>query len=44
VVTISRPSDALAAQAAADETLTTLLLTLAGVALLVAASEWPTPW
>jgi putative ABC transport system permease protein len=34
-VTVSRPSDALAAQAAADQTLTTLLLTLGGVALLV---------
>lgn len=34
-VTVSRPSDALAAQAAADETLTTLLLALGGVALLV---------
>jgi putative ABC transport system permease protein len=34
-VTVSRPSDALAAQAAADETLTTLLLALRGVALLV---------
>jgi putative ABC transport system permease protein len=36
-VTVSRPSDALAAQAAADETLTTLLLALGGVALLVGA-------
>jgi putative ABC transport system permease protein len=34
-VTISRPSDALAAQAAADETLIGLLLALGGVALLV---------
>jgi putative ABC transport system permease protein len=34
-VTVSRPSDALAAQAAANETLTTLLLALGGVALLV---------
>jgi putative ABC transport system permease protein len=34
-VSISRPSDALAAQAAADETLITLLLALGGVALLV---------
>ncbi|WP_017559703.1 ABC transporter permease [Nocardiopsis baichengensis] len=34
-VRVSRPSDALAAQAAADETLTTLLLALGGVALLV---------
>ena len=34
-VTVSRPSDALAAQAATDETLTTLLLALGGVALLV---------
>jgi putative ABC transport system permease protein len=34
-VTVSRPSDALAAQAAADETLTSLLLALGGVALLV---------
>jgi putative ABC transport system permease protein len=34
-VTVSRPSDVLAAQAAADETLTTLLLALGGVALLV---------
>jgi putative ABC transport system permease protein len=34
-VSVSRPSDALAAQAAADETLTTLLLALGGVALLV---------
>ncbi|PZF79532.1 ABC transporter permease [Jiangella anatolica] len=34
-VTVSKPSDALAAQAAADETLTTLLLALGGVALLV---------
>ena len=34
-VTVSRPSDALAAQAAADETLVTLLLALGGVALLV---------
>ena len=34
-VTVSRPSDALAAQAAVDETLTTLLLALGGVALLV---------
>jgi putative ABC transport system permease protein len=34
-VTVSRPSDALAAQAAADETLTMLLLALGGVALLV---------
>jgi putative ABC transport system permease protein len=34
-VTVGRPSDALAAQAAADETLTTLLLALGGVALLV---------
>jgi putative ABC transport system permease protein len=34
-VTVSRPSDALAAQAAADETLTTQLLALGGVALLV---------
>ena len=34
-VTVSRPSDALAAQAAADETLLTLLLALGGVALLV---------
>lgn len=34
-VTVSRPSDALAAQAAADQTLTTLLLALGGVALLV---------
>lgn len=34
-VAVSRPSDSLAAQAAADETLTTLLLALGGVALLV---------
>lgn len=34
-VTVSRPSDALAAQAAADETLIRLLLALGGVALLV---------
>lgn len=34
-VAVSRPSDALAAQAAADETLTVLLLALGGVALLV---------
>jgi putative ABC transport system permease protein len=34
-VTVSRPSDALAAQAAADQTLITLLLALGGVALLV---------
>ena len=34
-VAVSRPSDALAAQAAADETLTLLLLALGGVALLV---------
>lgn len=34
-VTVSRPSDALAAQAAVDETLLTLLLALGGVALLV---------
>jgi putative ABC transport system permease protein len=34
-ITVSRPSDALAAQAATDETLTTLLLALGGVALLV---------
>jgi putative ABC transport system permease protein len=34
-VEVSRPSDALAAQAATDETLTTLLLALGGVALLV---------
>lgn len=34
-VAVSRPSDALAAQRAADETLTTLLLALGGVALLV---------
>jgi putative ABC transport system permease protein len=34
-VTVSRPSDALAAQAAADETLIALLLALGGVALLV---------
>jgi putative ABC transport system permease protein len=34
-VTVSRPSDALAAQAAAEETLITLLLALGGVALLV---------
>jgi putative ABC transport system permease protein len=34
-VTVSRPSGALAAQAAADETLTTMLLALGGVALLV---------
>ncbi|TDC46148.1 ABC transporter permease [Jiangella ureilytica] len=34
-VAVSRPSDALAAQAATDETLTTLLLALGGVALLV---------
>jgi putative ABC transport system permease protein len=34
-VTVSRPSDALAAQAAVDETLITLLLALGGVALLV---------
>ena len=34
-ITVSRPSDALAAQAAADETLITLLLALGGVALLV---------
>jgi putative ABC transport system permease protein len=34
-VTVSRPSDALAAQGAVDETLTTLLLALGGVALLV---------
>src|ERR671918_90841 len=34
-VTVSRPSDALAAKAATDETLTTLLLALGGVALLV---------
>ncbi|MPZ73671.1 MAG: FtsX-like permease family protein [Nitriliruptorales bacterium] len=34
-VVVSRPSDALAAQAAANETLTALLLALGGVALLV---------
>jgi putative ABC transport system permease protein len=34
-ILVSRPSDALAAQAAADETLITLLLALGGVALLV---------
>ncbi|MFI6579197.1 ABC transporter permease [Nocardiopsis sp. NPDC050513] len=34
-VEVSRPSDALAAQAAADETLTALLVGLGGVALLV---------
>jgi putative ABC transport system permease protein len=34
-VSVSRPSDVLAAQAAADQTLTTLLLALGGVALLV---------
>jgi putative ABC transport system permease protein len=34
-VTVSRPSDALAAQAATNETLTLLLLALGGVALLV---------
>jgi putative ABC transport system permease protein len=34
-VTVSRPSDALAAQAAADETLIALLVALGGVALLV---------
>lgn len=34
-VSVSRPSDALAAQAAANETLTALLLALGGVALLV---------
>ncbi|WP_129841595.1 ABC transporter permease [Streptomyces sp. RFCAC02] len=34
-VLVSRPSDALAAQEAADETLTTLLLALGGVSLLV---------
>jgi putative ABC transport system permease protein len=34
-VTVSRPSDALAAQRTTDETLTTLLLALGGVALLV---------
>lgn len=34
-VAVSRPSDALAAQATADQTLTTLLLALGGVALLV---------
>ena len=34
-VTVSRPSEALAAQAAADETLTTLLVALGGVALFV---------
>lgn len=34
-VEVSRPSDALAAQAATDATLTTLLLALGGVALLV---------
>jgi putative ABC transport system permease protein len=34
-VNVSRPSDALAAKAAADETLTTMLLGLGGVALLV---------
>lgn len=34
-VAVSRPSDALAAQAVVDETLTTLLLALGGVALLV---------
>jgi putative ABC transport system permease protein len=34
-VTVSRPSDALAAQAAADQTLIALLLALGGVALLV---------
>jgi len=34
-VAVSRPSDALAAQAAADETLVALLLALGGVALLV---------
>ncbi|MGH8982612.1 MAG: ABC transporter permease [Acidimicrobiia bacterium] len=34
-VAVSRPSDALAAQAAADETLIALLLALGGVALLV---------
>ncbi len=34
-VTVSRPSDALVAQAAADETLIRLLLALGGVALLV---------
>lgn len=36
-VTVSRPSDALAAQAAADESLTTLSLGLGAVALLVGA-------
>lgn len=36
-VTVSRPSDALAAQAAADESLTTLTLGLGAVALLVGA-------
>jgi putative ABC transport system permease protein len=36
-VEVSRPSDALEAQAAADETLTTLTLGLGGVALLVGA-------
>lgn len=34
-VAVSRPSDALAAQTAVDQTLTTLLLALGGVALLV---------
>lgn len=34
-VSVSRPSDALAAQAAADETLTVLLFALGGVALIV---------
>lgn len=34
-VAVSRPSDVLAAEAATDETLTTLLLALGGVALLV---------
>lgn len=34
-VSVSRPSDALAAQAATDDTLTALLLALGGVALLV---------
>lgn len=34
-ITVSRPSDALAAKAATDETLTILLLALGGVALLV---------
>jgi len=34
-VTVSRPSDALAAQTATDETLITLLLALGGVALFV---------